>query len=379
MAWVRGGRPGAAAAARGPPGAAGRGDGRDVRQPLRGRRGGRRRTGRGLGRRIAAAPGAPFPLGERAAGDPGHLGERAGRQPGLGVARPGGVRAEPSGQLGHVRPVGGILGQAGPDDVAQFGRHLLVGRVLLHHGEHERVLVGTLVHLEGQRAGGRVHQHAAQREHIAGGCEGAAEHLFRRHVAGRAHRRTGTGQPAAGRRVDEPGDPEVDQPRPLDGEQDVRRFDVAVDQSGAVDGRQRAGEPQRERPGAPYGQRPLGGDQLLEGRTGHELGGHPGPLPAVPGLGVHDPGDALGADHGAGLDLPREPGPEPGLVGVPVPDGLQRDPLAAAPLGEVHGPHPTLTQPREQPVRPYPRRIPFIQRPHVWFLPVLPGRPPARP
>ncbi len=217
--------------------------------------------------------------------------------------------------------------------------------------------------------GRRVRQHGPEAEDVAGRGERCAAHLLRRHEARRSDRRAGMRHATDGGRLQRPCDAEVDDPRPVDGDQDIGRLEVAVDDSGGMDRPQSTGQSGGEDPYRPLGQRGAAADDLLQGRAGDIARGDPGGL----GLGVrvqHGRGP-LPADLPRGPHLPPEARPELLLAGQLRTHQLDRDRPAAIRTGQEHPPHAALAEPPDQAVVPDPPRILRTQ----WRQPWLPPAP----
>ncbi len=195
--------------------------------------------------------------------------------------------------------------------------------------------------------GGGQCEDGAEREHVAGGPGRPALSLLGGHVAGRADHVAGLGEAGGG--VQGAGDAEVDQPGAVEGEQHVRRFDVAVDQAQSVDVGERFGEADAEQADGGFGERAVFVDGGREGGAGHVAGGDPG-LGAL-GVGVQDRRGPCAADSPGGGDLLAEPGPEllvPGQLGA---DGLHGHGPPAGGPAQVDLPHSARPELPQQPVR----------------------------
>ena len=125
--------------------------------------------------------------------------------------------------------------------------------------------------------------------------------------------------PAGGqhRPVGGPGDPEVDHPRPVGGEQYVGGLEIAVDHPARVDGRRRLGQPGQQRPQRGLGQRPVLADHLVQRWARHERGGQPRRALVQPA--GHDRRGVDPADRPGRRDLLGEPVQEllvAGQIGV---------------------------------------------------------------
>ena len=163
----------------------------------------------------------------------------------------------------------GVFRQAGVDHRAQGQRNAGEVGLAVHDAEtdRERLAAGERRHT---RRGER--EHAAEREDVAFRSDGVALGLLGRHVGGRADRRVGGGDHCAARR---PGDAEVDDPRPVGGNEDVAWLEVAVHKPLGVDRLQRLGQAAGQPPHGVLRQRPGLGDQGRQRRPGHERGGEP--------------------------------------------------------------------------------------------------------
>ncbi len=269
-------------------------------------------------------------------------------------------------QLRGGRPVGRLLGQTGPDHRKQRAGHLAEVGLLVHHPvEH---------HLGGPRAergvaGRRVGEGGAQREHVGGAGDGDAADLLGGQEAGRADRRADMGQRAG---AGGPGDAEVDDPRALGGQQDVRRLEVAVHHPGLVDVDQAVGEGGADRGHLGPGQRPLVADPLVERGAGDVGGRQPGPLHVD--VGGDQPGDAAAPDPGGGGDLAGEAGAELLVLGQLGADQLERDLLALAVGAQVDHAHAARAEPPVQAVGADDSRI-LPPEPHHRHISVPPSVP----
>src|SRR5690606_4070726 len=101
---------------------------------------------------------------------------------------------------------------------------------------------GEAVGLEGRPSGRGVDHGGGPAEEVGGGTDAPAGELLGGHVGGRSDDLSRGGA----RLVECPGDAEVDDPGTVGTDQYVGRFEVAVHDAGAVDGRQRAGGGERE-------------------------------------------------------------------------------------------------------------------------------------
>ncbi len=258
---------------------------------------------------------------------------------------------------------------AGGDQVAQVpGRELTeLGRLVDHLVEEG----GGVVPGEGRPAGRREGHDRAEREHVGRPGDPLAEDLLGRHVAGRADGDAGGGE--RGGAVRGPRDPEVDQPRPVEGEHHVGRLHVAVDEAQPVHGHQ---GPRQTRADGPYRclrERPVRGERAVQGGSRHVAGGHPRDRGLR--IGVQDRRGPLAADPPGRLDLAAEPGPELLVGGEVRVHDLDGDGPAARAAAQVDPAHATRAEPAEQPVRADGPRLTGFQRKHrVPPIPRDPGR-----
>jgi hypothetical protein len=135
-------------------------------------------------------------------------------------------------QLAGGGPVVRELSQAALDQLPQFGGYVIKVRGAVDQPVHER---GGRPGTERSLAGGGEGEHRAQAEQVAGRAEIRIQDLFWGHEPRRADRQVG----ARGRaRLGGLGNPEVDDSRPVFGQQDVGRLKVAVHHPGGMDGAQ---------------------------------------------------------------------------------------------------------------------------------------------
>ena len=183
----------------------------------------------------------------------------------------------------------------------------------------------------------------------------AVEHL-RRDEAGGAGDLTGLRQTDV---VGDLGDAEVDENRALRAEHDVGRFEIAVDDTGGVDRRQRVDQPVGQvRQIARVGGQVVGAlvvDLVLKGGPVDELGddeGDAGPVGAITGLDIEDAGDAGIPDARQDRGLPVQTAPRHGIRGDLRVKDLHGDVVARA-IGDLpdHA-HTAGPQPPDQPVSP---------------------------
>ena len=204
-------------------------------------------------------------------------------------------------------------------------------------------------------AGGE-HQHGPEREHVARRADRRTGDLLRRQVARRTDHHAGRGQ---ARFLECAGDAEVDHPRTVVGQDDVRRLEIAVDEAAGVDRHQRLGQPARERLHPTGRQRAGRVDRLLQRRSGQVLRGQPGMLRVR--IGVDDRGRERTTDLPRRLDLAGEPGPEGRVTGQFVANHLHRDQPTTGRAREVDGTHRTTTEPALDRERPDHRRILYVR------------------
>ncbi|CAM5616201.1 putative protein OS=Streptomyces antimycoticus OX=68175 GN=SSPO_048670 PE=4 SV=1 [Streptomyces antimycoticus] len=286
---------------------------------------------------------------------PSEPGEQPARQPGLAVV---GHRLGGGDQFVHRGPLGRVLVQACGDQPARpLGEPHQIG-LLLGYSVHQGV--DPAVHVaERLTSGGGEGEHRAQAEDIARGGDRLAAHLLGRHETGRADDRAGHRQIAArggAHGVQGARDAEVDNARTVDGDEDVGRLEIAVDQPGAVDVAQREGQSVRQDPQRALGQRTeVLGDDAVQGRTADVAGGHPGHLGV--GVGVEHGGGPLAADPCGRLHLPLEAAAEVGLSCEFGLYELHRYGAAAGGAGEIDPAHSALAELAEQPVLADPPRV----------------------
>ncbi len=286
------------------------------------------------------------------------LGDQGAGQPGVAGAAvdDGLLRAGACQHLVEARPRGRILPETVADELREPLRHPLQVGFLLGDAEHQRVHA-AVGRAEGHRAGRGEGEHRAEAEHVARRCDAVTAHLFRGHEAGRADERAGAGEPAVGHRLQRPRDAEVDDPGTVDGDEDVGRLEVAVDDPRGVDVPQRVRETGAEDAHRTLGQRPvIVPDHLLEAGPGDIPGGDPGH--GRLGVRVQHGRRPVAADLPGGPHLLPETRPE-----LLLPRQLRTHQFhgdRAPPVGtrEVDLPHAAVAEPRQQPVRPDPARIP---------------------
>ena len=285
-----------------------------------------RRAGRGLqarlGRRVRVGVGGGL-LERRLAGVGRRRGAAAGDDP-LATRRDAltdrGERraAEVTGRGVTVRRV---LGQRALDESGVLRRDVLRRRGRVEVRPHGR---GIAVAHERRVAGERVNEHAAERVHVGTGVDALAADLLRRGVAERADPRAAAAEPAVGAERQLLGETEVGQVGVvLLAEQDVRRFDVAMDEAMAVGGVERPAE-LRHDAGRPLGsEAPLGADERAQ--VGPVDVAHDDEQHAVVLARVVDGEDVGVLDRGGGLGLGHEALAKVRVVGEARADDLQRD------------------------------------------------------
>ncbi len=250
--------------------------------------------------------------------------------------------------LGGGAP-GRVLGQAGRDQVTQRPLQRAQFRLRVQDPvDHD----GDGVLAERGRAGRGEDHRDAPGEHVGRGRHLAGAELLGREVGRGPHRHPGRRHP---RRVQRPGDAEVDHHRALGAHQHVGGLEVAVQDARAVDRRQRGGRTDGEalQGGAAPG--PLPVDQKAQGRSrdvlAHDVRAAAGEVGVQHGRGA-EPGHPLRDRH-----LAQEAGPGLGIAGQPVVQELDGDLLAPGPPPEVDDPLATLAEPSDQLERAQPRWI----------------------
>jgi hypothetical protein len=188
--------------------------------------------------------------------------------------------------------------------------------------------------------GRRVGQRGAEREHVRGGRDDRAAHLLRCEEAGGADGGADVRQRA---RAGRPGDSEVDDARALGREQDVRRFQVAVDDARLVHGDQALRQRGSDGGDVGGGQRTLLGDLVVQRGTGNVLGGEPRPLRLQ--VGGDQPRGAAAADPPGRRHLARETRAELLILRQVRSDDLQRDALSAPVGAQIDDAHAAGAEP----------------------------------
>lgn len=259
---------------------------------------------------------------------------RAGRGP---------LRA-PAQHLGHRGTLRRVARQAGGEEHPPLGRRGPVQIGLAPHRPVQHLVRGTGA--EGRPARRQPGEQRREGEHIGGGGgPGVGRQQFGGDEPGRADDLPGVREGLVGR---PPGDAEVQDLRAAPGEHHVRRLEIAVDQPGPVDARQRLRE-RRPQPGqrsrAQRSERPGG---LGERRPGTELGRQPRPYGI--GAGVQHRGRERTGDRPCGERLAPEPLPEQRVGGEVLMDGLHRRQPARRGARQMDPPHAALAEQCHEPV-----------------------------
>ena len=234
--------------------------------------------------------------------DGGAVGERRTERGGSRLRR---VDRRPGERRQQLRDGGspvGVLLQRRLDESVERRRQRGHGRRLVDDAVEQGV--GRPLAERRLPAGGERHDRAPP-EHVGLGPARPALHLFRRHPPGRAQGDAGAGEL---RRLAHRGDAEVDHHRRVGGQQDVARLEVAVDDTGLVDRRERVGERHGQRDEPFTGHRAGLVDRLLQRRPVDERRRQP--RHGGVGIGGEHPGRPRAADAAGGLDLAAEPGTE---------------------------------------------------------------------
>ncbi len=277
-------------------------------------------------------------------------GDLAGGAPGRRHAVAGVVGADLDGLervrhgVGVGRAGGALLGEeAGDELVERAGYARAKGgdarRLLEHDLEHagQRAVAG-----EGVPPAQAAEEHRPQREQIRAGVDAAiAAHLLRRHVAGGAQHHAGGRELGPG--IRDPRDAEVDEHRPLGRplhEEDVAGLGVAVDDAGAVDGAEGAGDGEAER-------HALGDLQRRAGEAPGERLAHQ-PVHGEVGLALLRQPLGEVTDDARVVELrehPRLPGEAARALRAPVVEDLERGAAPGVPInGLVDAAHAALTR-----------------------------------
>jgi hypothetical protein len=196
-------------------------------------RGRRCRPGHGGPRLTSDADGDRGVIQRIGGGAPRHAGDRRDcRRRGDHGRAWAGLRAQAREEATRARAAAGVLGQAVGDDVAQAaGQRPEAGRLGRDAGDDG----GNGRCLERVVPGRREREDRAQGEDIAFRRQLMGVQLLRGHVAKRADDDVGRGQRGGVRAL---GDAEVDDARPVVGQDNVAGLEVAVDEPAGVDRRQ---------------------------------------------------------------------------------------------------------------------------------------------
>ncbi len=241
-------------------------------------------------------------------------------------------------------PVARVLSQAAPDQLSQFGGHAAKVRGAVDQPVHERgVRPGT----ERSLACGGEGEHRAQAEQVAGRADIRAQGLFGGHEPRRADPQVGARGYA---RLGGLGNPEVDDPRPIFGQQHVGRFKVTMHDTGGVDSVQALRQPGGQRQQRAHGKGSVLTHRLAQRGPGDVRRGQPRHR-AVQVRVDHQRGEQAAYLPG-GRDLLPEPGPELRVRGQFGPDDLDGDGPAPRGHAQEHLSHATAAQLTEQLVGP---------------------------
>lgn len=222
---------------------------------------------------------------------------------------------------------------------------------------------------EGRVLRRRVGQRGPQGEHVRGRRDRRAPHLLGRQEPGRPHRRTDVRE---GARAGRPGDAEVDDAWPLRGQQDVRRLQVAVDDTGLVHGDEPLGEGGADGRDLGRAERALVVDLVVQRGSGHVLRREPGPVRFQ--IRGDQARGAAAPDPPRRRHLAREPRPELLILRQVRPDHLQRDPLATPVGAQIDNAHPARAEPSVKPERADDTRVLAPQAHHRHVHPRCPVR-----
>lgn len=291
--------------------------------------------------------------------DGGVLGELPGhrrREPALGASQATlrvGCGAQTD-DVGRGEPLRGDLAQAAGHQLGYLGGEFTELRLLVHDPVQHPVR-GAVA--EGAHAGRGERRDLAEREHIGRPGDLPAQRLLGRHESG-----CPDGGPAVGEGGGIRGSchAEVDDAGSVQGEQHVRRLEVAVHDPGPMDVLEGLGHPRGQQEHRRHGQRPVLLDGVGEGGPGNVGRGEPGRT-AV-GVAVEN-GRRVHALYATGVgDLLAEPLAEVGVVGQLGTDDLHGDGPSAGRVREVDPPHPAGSEPRHETVRPDRARIVVPER-----------------
>jgi hypothetical protein len=157
-----------------------------------------------------------------------------------------------------------------------------------------------------------------------------------------------------------PRDPEVDHPRPVPGQQHIRRLQVPVHHPGTMNRGQRLGHPGHQQEHALGRHRPVIGHRPRQGRPGHVRRHQPRRRPVR--ITVKNLRREQTVHASRGRDLLPEPNPEVRVVAQLRPHHLERHRPAARGKGQVHPAYPAGPQPSPQPVARHLGRVAGSQR-----------------
>lgn len=142
---------------------------------------------------------------------------------------------------------------------------------------------------------------------------------------------------------------------PRVGQDDVVGPEIAVHQASAVYRGRCLGEAGRDGRHLRRCERPAVGDDLGEGRAGHERGRHPRRIGVE--VGVDHRREMPGGHVPRGQHLTCQPRPPTRVAGVLVTRKRQGDGAPVLRYAEVDPPRPTESQPSDEPVAPDPTGI----------------------
>lgn len=296
------------------------------------------------------------------------LGDQPGDRVGQPVGRLSVLRSVVGRQFPHqfpgVRPPGRILLQAAAQHVQQTRRHPVEVRRVVHGPVQQCVDRSTA---ERRPAGRSERQDTPEGEHVARRADAVPTTslgLLGRQIAGRADHHPGRRERPVLRC---PGDTEVDEPRPVMGDQHIARLQVPVHQTGPVHLAQRLRQPGAEQPQSALGQRPVRGHRLAQRRAGDERRRQPRCLGVR--VGVRQRNHPGVVDPSGHLDLTAEPLLEARLLGVLGEQHLQRHQGAARRARQVHHSHASGAEAAEQAMVRDTRGIGRTQRLHQFPTP----------
>ena len=250
-------------------------------------------------------------------------------------------------------PVVWVLGQASPDQRPQFARHPAQACRAVDHPVHERgVRPGT----ERPMAGGSEGEDSPEAEHVARWPYLGTQNLFRGHERGRADHEVRAERCAC---VSGPGNPEVDDPRSVFGQQDIGGLQVAVHHSRGVDGAQAFRQPGGQGQQAGDGQRSVTAYRLPQRGTRDVHGGQPRHRTVQ--VRVEDERSEQAAYPSGRRNLTPEARPEFGILGQFGPDDLDRDRPAPRRHAQEHLAHATPAELPQQPIGPDLTRVLGLQ------------------